>query len=82
MGPRGGCYYINRNGDRTYVDRSACAGSGASAAPEPLIKTERESSGGSRRSGGGRQLYVGPRGGCYYINRNGDRTYVDRSECH
>lgn len=24
-GPRGGCYYINRNGNRTYVDRSLCA---------------------------------------------------------
>lgn len=23
-GPRGGCYYINRNGNRTYVDRSLC----------------------------------------------------------
>lgn len=24
----------------------------------------------------------GPRGGCYYINRNGNRTYVDRSRCN
>jgi hypothetical protein len=23
-GPRGGCYYINRNGNRTYVDRRLC----------------------------------------------------------
>ena len=23
-GPRGGCYYINRNGNKTYVDRSLC----------------------------------------------------------
>jgi hypothetical protein len=23
-GPRGGCYYINRNGSRTYVDRALC----------------------------------------------------------
>lgn len=29
----------------------------------------------------GRQLYVGPRGGCYYINSNGNKTYVDRSFC-
>lgn len=28
-----------------------------------------------------RQLYVGPRGGCYYINSNGNKTYVDRSLC-
>lgn len=24
LGPRGGCYYINRNGNKTYVDRSLC----------------------------------------------------------
>lgn len=23
-GPRGGCYYLNRNGNKTYVDRSLC----------------------------------------------------------
>lgn len=23
-GPRGGCYYINKNGNKTYVDRSLC----------------------------------------------------------
>lgn len=25
-GPREGCYYINRNGNKTYVDRSLCRG--------------------------------------------------------
>jgi hypothetical protein len=24
----------------------------------------------------------GPRGGCYYINSNGNKTYVDRSYCN
>lgn len=24
LGPRGGCYYINRNGNKTYVDRALC----------------------------------------------------------
>ncbi len=24
----------------------------------------------------------GPRGGCYYINRNGNKTYVARSKCN
>lgn len=28
-----------------------------------------------------RTYILGPRGGCYYINRNGNRTYVDRSRC-
>lgn len=57
------------------------------AAPRPLAATgsgsrSGSSRGHSRRSGGGRQLHVGPRGGCYYINGNGNKTYVDRSECN
>ena len=81
IGPRGGCYYVNSNGNKTYVDRSECSRAGASAAPQPLV-TSGSGSSGRRRSGGGRQLHVGPRGGCYYINSNGNKTYVDRSECH
>lgn len=26
VGPQGGCYYINSSGNKTYVDRSECAG--------------------------------------------------------
>lgn len=29
----------------------------------------------------GRSLIIGPKGGCYYINSNGNKTYVDRSYC-
>ncbi len=64
-GPRGGCYYINRNGNKTYVDRSLCGSS--------------YSSGSSSFSQRG--YITGPRGGCYYINGNGNKTYVDRSLC-
>lgn len=28
-----------------------------------------------------RRYYTGPRGGCYYINSNGNKTYVDHSFC-
>ena len=30
----------------------------------------------------GNELIKGPDGGCYYINSNGNKTYVDRSECN
>jgi len=30
----------------------------------------------------GRTYITGPRGGCYYINSNGNKTYVDRSFCN
>lgn len=29
----------------------------------------------------GNRLHEGPQGGCYYINSNGNKTYVDRAEC-
>gem|GEM_PF-1273383 len=30
----------------------------------------------------GYPLIIGPKGGCYYINGNGNKTYVDRSFCN
>lgn len=33
------------------------------------------------RAYNGHVLQIGPRGGCYYINSNGNKTYVDRSYC-
>ena len=33
-------------------------------------------------SGSGSKRYIsGPRGGCYYLNGNGNKSYVDRSLC-
>ena len=29
----------------------------------------------------GKPVYTGPRGGCYYINSNGNKTYVERNFC-
>ena len=29
----------------------------------------------------GKSLIKGTKGGCYYINSNNNKTYVDRSEC-
>jgi hypothetical protein len=30
----------------------------------------------------GHTLYKGSQGGCYYINSNGNKTYVDRKYCN
>lgn len=35
-----------------------------------------------RKSKNSRIYYSGPRGGCYYINSNGNKTYVSRSLCN
>jgi hypothetical protein len=69
-GPRGGCYYLNSSGNKTYVDRSLC---GTESPSQPLYSAPSET-----LSGG----YIrGPRGACYYINSRGNKTYVDRSLC-
>ena len=34
-----------------------------------------------KKSKARRNLIKGPRGGCYYINRNGRKTYVARGAC-
>lgn len=67
-GPRGGCYYINGNGNKTYVDRSMCGGT----SPSSSRKLSSSSGNGYTR---------GPRGGCYYITGSGRKQYVDRSLC-
>jgi hypothetical protein len=28
-----------------------------------------------------KSLYKGPKGGCYYINDKGNKSYVDRNKC-
>jgi hypothetical protein len=44
--------------------------------------TRRASSTSSRSSSSAGRTYItGPRGGCYYINSNGNKTYVDHSYC-
>ncbi len=45
--------------------------------------TSSGSASGDRRCGAynGHQLYKGSQGGCYYINSNNNKTYVDASKC-
>ena len=46
-----------------------------------LVLTSCEKSGDPCGFYNGSQLYLGPKGGCYYINTNGNKEYVDRGEC-
>jgi|GEM_PF-1354198 len=36
----------------------------------------------SSRSASGKKYHLGPRGGCYFINAQGNKEYVDRSYCN
>jgi hypothetical protein len=74
-GPRGGCYYINSSGNKTYVDHSFC-GRTSDSYSEPKSFSSQPSI--PRSSGYTR----GPRGGCYYISASGSKRYVDRSLCN
>ncbi|MNK14516.1 hypothetical protein D3C87_326390 [compost metagenome] len=49
-----------------------------STSPSPSSRTTNTS-----KSSSSTTSYIrGPRGGCYYINSNGNKTYVDRSMCN
>lgn len=41
----------------------------------------KEKSSKNQKNSSARSYIRGPRGGCYYINGNGGKTYVDRSMC-
>ncbi len=77
-GPKGGCFYYSKSGNKVYVDRSCCSSLG-------LINGESIKSSISRNPDCGvyksRPLVKGTRGGCYYINRNGNKTYVNKQLC-
>lgn len=88
-GPRGGCYYINKNGNKTYVDHSFCnrksegvpvkvtdVQTDSSSRSMPLLSGEKQRTQTTQRT-----YYRGPRGGCYYISKSGNKVYVDRSVC-
>lgn len=62
-----------------YDERIAARAAAATRAAERAAYTPRRS--GGARSGGRGRYIRGPRGGCYYINGNGNKTYVERSLC-
>lgn len=49
----------------------------AAAPPPPASITQ-----GNQRKSGGRIYLTGSRGGCYYLNSSGKKTYVDKSFCN
>jgi hypothetical protein len=76
-GSKGGCYYLTAAGKKVYVDKSYC--SQPSTERTKLINKKPTES--SSDSGGTRTYYRGPRGGCYYLDRNGKKVYVDKDKC-
>lgn len=72
-GPRGGKYYINSKGNKTYVQ------SDNSTKGDNSVKTFTNTTKSSTPASSSRTIYTGPRGGKYYINKNGNKTYIKRN---
>jgi endonuclease YncB( thermonuclease family) len=71
MGAKGGCYYVNASGKKTYVDKKFC-----NADYVPPAATNKAGDAPTTRT------YIkGERGGCYYINSSGKKTYVKKELC-
>lgn len=65
----GWCYYLNSNGNKSYVDKSYCW----------IIETNTNNS--SSNTSSDRNYYTWPKWWCYYYNSKWNKTYVDRSLC-
>jgi len=77
-GPKGGCYYLTKSGNKQYVDRSCCTSISTSGSNN-ISPSQNNSGCGNYK---GNALSKGSKGGCYYINRNGNKTYVERHLCN
>lgn len=70
-GPNGGTYYYNSKGNKTYVKKSNTA-----TYSVPTYKSNSYNSSPSYNYNSSRTLQTGSRGGTYYINSNGNKTYI------
>lgn len=90
QGEKGGCYYLNKNGNKVYIDKTRCGTLILSKpkitivkkeAPKPPPKKKTPPKPIKKKPTETRTYIIGKRGGCYYINSNGNKTYVDKSFC-
>ena len=79
-GSRGGQYYINSNGNKVYVKSTATENVSHSNISTSSLKLKSYNTTTktipSQSYQSGKTIYTGPRGGQYYINSNGNKTYV------
>ncbi|WP_293887492.1 MULTISPECIES: DUF3157 family protein [unclassified Sphingobacterium] len=72
---------LKSDGTWEYVkDRSPSSNINQFKSTSPSPSSRRTNT--SKSSSSTRSYIRGPRGGCYYINSNGNKTYVDRSMCN
>lgn len=74
--PNGGRYYYNSKGNKTYVKKKNTSTYSTRIYKAP---TYNYNSTPSYNAGSGRTLQTGARGGTYYVNSNGNKTYVKKN---
>lgn len=74
MGPKGGVYYLTEKGNKVYVKGSVDAAT-LYTSESPATSTPRTTTP-SSTGNQTRDIITGPRGGQYYINSNGNKTYI------
>jgi hypothetical protein len=72
-GPRGGTFYMNSTGNRSYLNSGMSSSIVLFAQNYPGIQTGTYSSSGSMN---GAPLYTGPRGGTFYMNSKNKKSYI------
>ena len=89
---RGGCSYLRKSKTETQITLGAAVASGyqpCSRCNPPILGQESTSSTGSASTStestssstsSDRTIYTGPRGGKYYINSKGNKTYIKKKK--
>ena len=82
-GPRGGKYYYNPNGKKTYVKSKVSdylnPKKSSNLYTLPYNNSSSSTSNQPSSVNKGKEIQTGPRGGQYYINSNGNKTYIKKN---
>ena len=74
--------WLHGNTIRLTSARNSSQGFYSTPAPVKSVAQPAYTTPRTRTNADSRQYYRGPRGGCYYINGSGKKTYVDHSYCN
>jgi hypothetical protein len=93
LGAKGGCYYLNSAGNKAYVDKEFCNALAINTKVKTKEKTSKQISEPvtvksttpkepTKKTDSNDKTYQkGSHGGCYYLNGNGRKVYVDKELC-
>jgi hypothetical protein len=77
-GTSGGEYYVNNSGNKVYVKNTTSNSTSTNYTSPSSSSTYSTPTYSTTSSSTSRDIQTGPRGGQYYINSNGNKTYVKK----